>query len=160
MTTLRIICILQIVCLAALLAGCGPEPHDKALGSIDLSVSGSKCEGVFRWSSSYPSLVLYFSDTNGPSETVGGNPDWPISVQVEVFDGSKEVASSPITREQLVFANWTEPATCLLVQTPNGFFDSLRAGHAYKFVLTVSQEQKSLGSARVAMHWVAGGDSM
>lgn len=41
-----------------------------------------------------------------------------------------------------------------------GFFDSLRAGHTYKFVLTVSQEEKSLGSGKVMMHWITGADSM
>ena len=33
---------------------------------------------------------------------------------------------------------------------PEGFFDSFRAGHSYRFV-TVSQEEKSLGDARVSM---------
>jgi len=136
------------------------KPHEKDLGRIDLSVKGSKCESAFRWNSYYPGLVLYLSDTNGAAKAVGANPDWPLVIQLDAFDGKKVVASTAITREQLVFANWTLPATCLLMRTPEGFFDSFRAGHSYRFVLTISQEEKNLGSTKVSMHWITGADSM
>jgi hypothetical protein len=79
------------------------------------------------------------------------------------------------------FANWYLPATCFLLRTPelNGHFPAghvegtpysdsesaeisgpLHAGHRYKFVLTVLHEEKELGTAKVEMHWVTGGDSM
>jgi hypothetical protein len=79
------------------------------------------------------------------------------------------------------FANWYLPATCFLLRTPelNGqaptnhvegtpytdsemaqIYGPLHSGHLYKFVLTVLQEEKGLGLAKVEMHWVTGGDSM
>jgi hypothetical protein len=171
MTTPHAARILLIGCLLALLAGCNgsgcavlfaprARSHEKDLGHIDLSTKGSKCEGVFRWNSYYPGLVLFLSDTNGATRTIGANPDWPLVVSLDVLDGRRAVASTSITRDRLVFANWNAPATCLLVRAPNGFFGPLRAGHSYRFVLTVSQEEKSLGSAKVVVHWITGADSM
>src|SRR5262245_26008852 len=116
----HVIRILQIVCVSALLAGCNGsgcvasvaprvQSHEKDLGAIDLSVRGSKCESAFRWNSYYPGLVLFLSATNGAAGTIGANPDWPLIIQLDAFDGSKVIASTQITKEQLVFANWAAP---------------------------------------------------
>lgn len=149
-----------VVVLLMIAAGCGPEYHEKALGSIDLSAKGSKCESRFRWNSHGVGLQLLFSDTNGVGKPAGANPDWPLVMQLEVFNGAKLVTNTPITREQMVFADCTAPETCLLLRTPEGFDGSLRAGHSYKFVLTVTQGEKSLGPAKVSMCWITGGDSL
>ena len=134
--------------------------HNRYLGSIDLSSKGAKCESVFQWNSYFPSLSLALSDTNGATRPVGTNPsDWPLAVQLEVFDGDKLVVSSHIGQRRMVFSNWNLPATGLVLLTPD-FDNTLHAGRSYKFVLSVLQEENNLGTAKVYAVWATGGDSM
>jgi hypothetical protein len=59
------------------------------------------------------------------------------------------------------FANWKLPATCLSLSLPVvEWHNVLQEGHSYQLVITVLQETKDLGSARVSMEWLTGGDSM
>jgi hypothetical protein len=161
MTTSRTIRFLQMLSLAALLTGCGAEHHEKDLGYIDLSSKGAKYETTVRWPDPYPSLALTLSDTNGGMTASGTHPDWPLIIQMDFIDehSGKTVVSSHITKDQMEFAVWHLPATCLSIPLAD-WYDVLQKGHSYKFVMTVLQEQPDLGSARISIEWVTGGDSM
>jgi hypothetical protein len=163
--------ILQVVILSALLTGCSsvcaelfaPRPHShvKDLGHIDLSLIGAKYETTVRWPDPCPSLALTLSDTNGGMRASGTHPDWPLIIQIDFIDENtgKTVVSSHITKDQMEFAVWHLPATCLSIPLA-GWYDVLQKGHSYKLVMTVLQEQKDLGSANISLEWVTGGDSM
>lgn len=158
---LHTIRILQFVCLGALLAGCGAESHEKDLGHIDLSLKGAKYETTIKWPDSHPSLALTLSDTNGSMRASGTSPDWPLIIQMDFIDelSGKTVVNSLITKNEMEFAVWHLPATCVSIPLAN-WYGVLQKGHTYKLIMTVSQEQKDLGSARISINWVTGGDSL
>jgi hypothetical protein len=159
MSTSHIIRALSVLFLAGVLAGCsflfGVHSHDKNMGRIDLSARAANCESVSKWNSYNPGFVLLLSDTNGAARPFGANPDWALVMRLDVIDKStgKLVATCRIAKEQIEFANWYVPATCLLLRTPK-LDGILQADHSYKFVLTVLQEEKNFGSAKVFMHWL------
>jgi hypothetical protein len=163
MTTSRTTRTLQIALLSVLFTGCAelfaphPHSHETYLGTIDLSAKQSKCEGVFRWNSHGPGLELVLLSTTRPA---GSRPD-SLAIQVEVFDTSdgRLVSSRYITREHIVFGHWNAHKT-YLAPDDSQLFETLQAGHSYRFVVTVLQEEDNLGSAKVYMGWVTGGDSM
>jgi len=168
MITSQTIRILRVVLLSALLAGSGgsgcaellapsPHSHTTTLGSIDLSAKGAKCDGIFQWNTHGPGLELVLLSATRPA---GTRPD-SLAIQVEVFDTSdgRLVASGRIPREHMIFGNWNTHETYL---APDDYqlYTTLQSGHSYKFVVTVLQGENSLGSTKVYMGWVTGGDSM
>jgi hypothetical protein len=67
--------------------------------------------------------------------------------------------STQITKDKMEFAVWYVPATCFAIAMAD-WYSVLQEGRSYKLVMTVLQEQKDLGPARVSVEWVTGGDSM
>lgn len=163
---------LQVAVCLLLLTGCGnggcaaffaphPKSHSKQVATIDLSAKGGKCDTTFRWPDRFPSLALTLSDTNGATRAFGTHPDWPLVFQLDVVDkrSGAVAVSTKLTKDQMEFACWHPPATCLAVAMAN-WYNVLQEGRSYRLVLTVLQEQRELGSAKVTLEWVTGGDSM
>lgn len=168
MTARQAVRALQMIGFLLLLTSCGPaffaphpESHTKHLATIDLSAKSGKCDTTFRWPDPYPSLALTLSDSNGATRAFGTHPDWPLELQLDVVDkrSGAVAVSTKITKDQMEFANWDPPATCLAVALAN-WYNVLQKGHSYRLVLTVLHEQKELGPARVTLQWVTGGDSL
>jgi hypothetical protein len=136
-----------------------PRSHDRNLGRIDLSSKGSRCEGVFRWNSHEPSLELLLLGANARGRPLGSNPVMLLVIQLDIFDQDKLVMSSQLGRNQVECPyerSWSGGPRLVLARESNSF-KVLQAGHSYKFVLTVLQEEKDLGSADVYMYWSSGG---
>ena len=138
-----------------------PESHSKQVATLDLSAKGGKCDVTFRWPDPYPSLALTLSDTNGEARAFGTHPDWPLALQLDVIDkhSGATVVSTKLTKDQLDFACWHPPGTCLAIAMAD-WYNVLQEGRSYRLVMTVLQEQKELGRAKVTLEWVTGGDSM
>ena len=140
--------------------GCGASGKDKKLGTIDLSTAGSTCNTAFRWNQHFPGLAFVVRDGKGNTHSTGQRPDWPLALQLDILDAGSgaKVASSIITKEQMVFANWHLPDTCFLYNSPNTqkWERLLVPGHSYDFTVTVLQPVTGLGNAEVDMHWVEG----
>jgi hypothetical protein len=109
---------------------------------------------------------LVLSDTNGAVIASEGKPNSPIVIQVDAFDKSsgKLVLSRRVTKEHMYYQCWLEhgkwmPETSVLMDIQERYGD-FQEGHSYKFVLTVLQEAKDLGPAKVFIQWFVGGDSI
>jgi len=149
-----------LLLFSLILTGCYNR-HSVSVGNIDLSEKGSTCQNRFVWSDHYtPEMLLMLSDTNGSTRPIGGHPDWPVVIQLEVIDASSggTVLSNRVTRDDMQFMKWDSPSACLsfpIVRQPR----DLEADHKYKFVLTVAEGAPGLGSAHAYIWWVIG-DSM
>jgi hypothetical protein len=144
-----------LVFVSLFFVGCA-HSETATLGSLDLSTRGATCEGLFTWNMHFPVPALILSDADGATRPFGENPKWPLAIQVDVFDLSgKLVATCPVARDKIQFANWYVPKTCLELTTTQCFRE-LEDGRSYKVRLTVTHEEKRLGTAKVIMTWVVG----
>src|ERR1043166_7633811 len=134
----------QLILIFAFFAGCGARYA--AVGHIDLSSKGAKCEKILSYPGARgaPGLELTLSDANGSTRKYGSHPDWLLVIQVDVIDAqsSKVVVSTKVTKERMQFAGWHLPATCLSLPMLERR-SVLQERHSYQFCAHVLEPVKA-----------------
>src|ERR1700722_1641643 len=109
------------------------DSKSEAIGSIDLSMRGAKCESKFAWPiNGNPKIVMECSDVN--AEPLLTRPHVPFVIQVEITDekNSQIVVSNSTVQVEMFYDSISVPS--FTIRTDD-YTNAFQRGHPYIFYL-------------------------